>query len=418
MTKKGGISMKIKKFIFKPLVFSIVGFFLLGRLSLFPCTVAVASGKATKDGRPLMWKNRDTSSLHNKIVFFSGKKYSFIGLVDVSDKMAWNVWAGINTEGFAIMNAASGDLAGDDRGMRDHGTLMKRALGECATASDFEEFLERTSGKRKVGTSFGVIDALGNACIYETSDSSYKKFDANDPQAAPYGYVIRTNYAFTAPVKGGGGGYIRFERASTLFETAFKEGHLDHKFILQKAARDLANEKLHSHPLSNLKSTESSPPIFINTNDTINRNSTASVAVFHGVSEREKAHLATMWILLGQPVCTVAVPLWANAAGVPPELTGPDTAALNDFSRALVSYLYPDRRGHMSQYLSISRLLSYGGDGVLSRLFKIENEVFARTEKKLKKWEEKKPTQQDLIDFEKKISAWILDSLKKSFPDI
>ena len=130
------------------------------------------------------------------------------------------------------------------------------------------------------------------------------------------------------------------------------------QFILQKAARDLANEKLHSYPLSNLKSSELSPPIYINTTDTINRNSTASVAVFHVVSEREKAHLATMWILLGQPVCTVAVPLWANSADVPPELTGPGTAALCDFSRALASYLYPDRRGHMNQYLSISRLLS------------------------------------------------------------
>ena len=410
--------MKTKQIFFRSLFLLIVGFFLLGRLTLLPCTVAVVSGKATKDGRPLMWKNRDTSSLDNKIVFFSGKKYSFIGLVDVMDKMATNVWAGINTEGFAIMNAASGDLSESDRGMRDHGTLMKMALGECATAWDFENLLERTSGKRKVGTSFGVIDALGNACIYETSNSSYKKFDANDPQAAPKGYIIRTNYAFTAPVKGGGGGYIRFERASRLFETAFKEGHLDHKFILQKAARDLANEKLHSYPLSNLKSTESSPPIYINTTDTINRNSTASVAVFHGVSEREKAHLATMWILLGQPVCTVAVPLWANAADVPPELTGPRTAALNDFSRALASHLYPDLRGHMNQYLSISRLLQYGRDGVLSRLLKIENEVFARTEKKLKEWEKEKPAQKDIIDFEKEISAWVLESLKKSFPDI
>lgn len=410
--------MKAKKNLFRFLFLLIVGFFFLGRLTLLPCTVAVVSGKATKDGRPLMWKNRDTSSLDNKIVFFKGKKYSFIGLVDVGDKMAMNVWAGINTEGFAIMNAVSGDLTENVRGMRDHGTLMKMALGDCATVSDFENLLDRTSGKRKVGTNFGVIDALGNACIYETSDSTYEKFDANDPQAAPKGYVIRTNYAFTAPVKGGGGGYIRFERASRLFETALKEGHLDHKFILQKAARDLANEKLHSYPLSNLKSSELSPPIYINTNDTINRNSTASVAVFHGVSEREKAHLATMWLFLGQPVCTVAVPLWANAADVPPDLTGSGTAALNDFSRTLALYLYPDRRGHMNQYLSISRLLNYGGDGVLSRLLKIENEVFVRTEKKLKEWEEKKPAQQNMIDFEKEISDWILESLKKSFPDI
>jgi hypothetical protein len=329
-----------------------------------------------------------------------------------------NVWAGINTEGFAIMNAASGDLAESEGGMRDHGTFMKTALGECATASDFENLLERANGKRKVGTNFGIIDALGNACIYETSGSSYEKFDANDPKVAPNGYVIRTNYAFTAPVKGGGGGYIRFERASKLLETASKEGRLDHKFIIQKAARDLSNEKLHSYPLSEPKPSDSSSPLYINTNDTINRNSTASVAVFHGVLEQEEAYLATMWILLGQPVCTVAVPLWANAADVPPELTGSQTAALNDFSRALASYLYPDRRGHLYQYLDVSRLLHYGGDGVLSRLLKIEEEVFSRTDNKLKEWEKKKPAQQDVIGFEKEIATWVLESLRKSFPSI
>lgn len=139
--------MKRKKLLFNPLFFFLVGFFLLGRPTLFPCTVAVVSGKATKDGRPLMWKNRDTSSLDNKISIFKGKKYSFIGLIDVRDKMRLNVWAGINTEGFAIMNAASGDLAESNMGMRDHGSLMKMALGECATASDFESLLERSSGK-------------------------------------------------------------------------------------------------------------------------------------------------------------------------------------------------------------------------------------------------------------------------------
>jgi len=29
------------------------------------CTVAVVSGKCTKDGRPLLWKHRDTDHLRN-----------------------------------------------------------------------------------------------------------------------------------------------------------------------------------------------------------------------------------------------------------------------------------------------------------------------------------------------------------------
>ena len=213
-------------------------------------------------------------------------------------------------------------------------------------------------------------------------------------------------------------GYIRFERASRLFQAASAEERLDYKFILREAARDLVNEKLNSFPLTDPKVYDSSSPVYIHTDDTINRNSTASVALFHGVSDPKKAYLATMWILLGQPVCSVAVPLWANAASIPKVLSGPETAPLNDFSRALVSYLYPDKRGHLNRYLNISRLIHYGGEGVLSRLSKIEDQVFAETEMKLKEWEKKKPTKQDILDFEEKLATGVYKSMKSSFPDI
>jgi len=329
--------MKTRNIFLKYSFIFISGFLLLGPLAIFPCTVAVVSGKATRDGRPLMWKNRDTTGLDNKMIYFKGEKYAFIGLIDARDKKAENVWAGINTEGFAIMNSASGDLSEGPNGMMNNGRFMKRALSECANALDFESLLNRTNGNRKVAANFGIIDAEGNACFYETSNSTFHKFDTKDPKVAPQGYIIRTNYAFTSPVKNGGGGYIRFERASRLFQAASAEKRLDYKFILREAARDLANEKLNSFPLTDPKVYDSSSPVCINTSDTINRNSTVSVALFHGVSDPKKARLATMWILLGQPVCSVAVPLWVNAASVPEVLLGPETAPLNDFSKALAA---------------------------------------------------------------------------------
>jgi len=410
--------MKARNIFLKHVFISISGLLLLGQLTIFPCTVAVVSGKATPDGRPLMWKNRDTSGLDNKMIYLKGEKYDFIGLIDARDKKPENIWAGINTEGFAIMNSASEDLSEGANGMMNNGSFMKRALSECANVLDFENLLNRTNGNREVGANFGVIDAEGNACFFETSNSTFKKFDTKDPKVAPQGYIIRTNYAFSAPVKNGGGGYIRFERASRLFQAASAEERLDYKFILQEAARDLVNEKLNSFPLTDPKVYDSSSPVFINTDDTINRNSTASVALFHGVSDPKKAYLATMWILLGQPVCSVAVPLWANAASVPKVLSGPETAPLNDFARAVASYLYPDKRGHLNRYMSISRLIHYEGEGVLSRLSKIENKVFAETEMKLKEWEKKKPAKQDVVDFEEKIAAGVYESMKTSFPDI
>lgn len=398
-------------------IFCAILFFFL-QTSLEPCTVAVVSGKATKDGRPLLWKNRDASFVANKLVSLSGKKYGFIGLVNAGFKDIDQIWAGCNTVGFAIINSASSDLAKDQMGMRDNGRIMMQALGECADVSDFEKLLRTTSGKRLVGANFGVIDAKGNACFFETSASSFTKFDANDPLVAPQGYIIRTNYAYTSPVKNGGGGYIRFERASKLFQAASAEKRLHIKFILQEVARDLVNEKLHSNPLQSTLSLDASTPLYINTNDTINRNSTVSVALFQGAPSPKKSYLATTWIMLGQPVCSVALPIWAHGGGVPEVLEGDKTAPLNDLSRALVSYVYPDQRGHMNQYLNVNRFLHYKGEGFLKKLITIENHVIEQTEKKWSQWEKKQPTEEEVNDFTKEIADWTYQALKKTFQDI
>ena len=65
------------------------GIFMLFSVStLFPCTLAVISGKATRNGRALMWKNRDTDKIDNKTLCIQGPKYAFIALVDRGTKRA------------------------------------------------------------------------------------------------------------------------------------------------------------------------------------------------------------------------------------------------------------------------------------------------------------------------------------------
>ena len=46
------------------------------------CTSAVVSGKVTPDGRPLLWKNRDTDYLRNHVAYIKGEKYNFIADVN------------------------------------------------------------------------------------------------------------------------------------------------------------------------------------------------------------------------------------------------------------------------------------------------------------------------------------------------
>ena len=380
-----------------------------------PCTVAVISAKASREGRPLLWKNRDTSAENNIVIYIQGKKFGIIALVNATDPGGRNVWAGCNSAGFAIMNSASGDLTKGLEGMAQNGAFMRRALEECATVLDFENLLQQTNGQRKVGANFGVIDALGNACFFETSSDSYTKFDANDPRVAPDGYIVRTNYAFTAPTPYTGGGYIRFERISHLFQQAAAEKSLSIPFILQQAARDLVNEKIHSFPLAQ-PLPPGPQPLYINTNDTINRNSTQAVTLFVGAPSPEKAYLTTMWVMLGQPICTVALPLWAGMNKIPEVLTGENGSVLNHHSQLIEAYLYPDRRGHMTQYLNLSRFLTYRGQGVLPFLLEIEHEILARAREMEANWLSKPPSPAKINQAAAELAQWAWEKFQENFP--
>ena len=42
----------------------------------YACSSVVISGKVTPDGRPLLWKHRDSDYLQNSVKFFKGEKYT------------------------------------------------------------------------------------------------------------------------------------------------------------------------------------------------------------------------------------------------------------------------------------------------------------------------------------------------------
>lgn len=75
------------------------------------CTLIVASGRATANGRPLLWKNRDAPDVFNKLMYFHGKKYNFIGLINSADASGQEIWGGLNEKGLAIINSQADDLA-------------------------------------------------------------------------------------------------------------------------------------------------------------------------------------------------------------------------------------------------------------------------------------------------------------------
>lgn len=180
------------------------------------CTSAVVSGRATPDGRPLLWKHRDTDFLKNHVEYVCGEKHDFIAVVNSADfHLKYEAWIGTNSAGFALMNTQSYNLVdvkdGEERG-EANGRVIYRALEVCATVDDFRHFLDTLAKPSRIEANFGAIDAQGGAMVFEVDYYTYKIYDANDPATAPDGYVARTNFSQSGQY-GPGAGVVRYKEA-------------------------------------------------------------------------------------------------------------------------------------------------------------------------------------------------------------
>ena len=205
------------------------------------CTAVIISGKVRPDGKPVMYKHRDTGNLDNTIEYFRGEKYTFIGLVNRdwrTNPVAKNtggvpeVWSGRNEAGFCIINTATYDLKDDKvpaSQMDREGLVMYRALEICRTTADFERLLDTLSRPMGVEANFGVIDAEGGAAWYEVNNHSWVKFDVNEE---PSGYRVVTNFTCTGRVKDRKG-VDRYEKATEILaNTEVPVSEWDHNFLI------------------------------------------------------------------------------------------------------------------------------------------------------------------------------------------
>jgi hypothetical protein len=334
-----------------------------------PCTTAVVHASATADGRPLLWKNRDADDLQNQVVYLEDGHYPYLGLVNKGDALGMEIWAGINGAGFAIMNSASYNL--DTGETKAEGAFMKLALQTCRTVAEFQALLEKSDVTgRDTNANFGVVDAEGGAAYFETSRNKFTRFDALDHKASPAGWLVRTNFS----VSGGdedGSGFVRKDRAESLIEPAIKGRTLDAKWLLAHACRDVANARISSFPLDTTSGQQ-----WAYVSDSINRSDTAAAVVFVGAKPGDDPGSATMWVILGQPVTGVAVPLWVAARSVPKELAaGKEPAPLNAAFKKVRNLLFPTWRGDLKRYLNVPALVD-PVSGVLQRLLDMESENF------------------------------------------
>ncbi len=343
-------------------IFSLSLLLVLALLAALPadaCTSAIFTGKSTPDGRPLLWKHRDTGELNNRIEFFpsgNGRKYSFLGLVN-SPVQDGEVWTGTNEVGFSIMNTASYNLQDETADFEDQeGVVMYQALGSCKTLKDFEKLLDKMKKPRGVEANFGVIDAEGGAAYYEVNNTEWRKIDVNDPKIAPEGFLIYTNHSYTGR-KDEGMGYVRYNTANEIIHKGWIRGEaFTPQWIFNNLSRSYYNSLL---GIDLNRNPEMAPDGWFVDQDFIPRRSTSASIVVKGVKPGENPDLTVMWTILGYPPCGVAVPLFVAMGADQPDymLKGSgkgNNCKMCDWVLERRARVFPLKRGNGRNYFNIA----------------------------------------------------------------
>lgn len=360
------------------------------------CTSAIFTGKATPDGRPILWKHRDTGELNNRLEYFGKSKdikYAFIGLVN-SPVNYGEVWSGSNEVGFSIMNTASYNLKEDSDKLADReGEVMFQALATCRTLADFEKLLTKHKKPIGVEANFGVIDAEGGAAYYEVNNTEWRKIDVNDPKIAPEGFLVYSNHSYTGRFNEGMG-YIRYNNAKyTISKHLAVGGDVTPQWIFNSLSRSFYHSLL---DMDLVKNPELAPAGWYIDQDFIPRRSTSASMVVKGVKKGENPQLTAVWTVLGYPPVSVAVPTFvANGANMPKELQKRgennqnlkvENCELCDIALARRAKIFPLKRGSGKNYFHFSLLYNAEGTGYIQRLAPVEAKIFNDYNAEIEKW--------------------------------
>jgi len=131
------------------------------------CTVGVVAGKASADGRPISFKNRDFDFAYQGVVYVSSGKYKYIGIGNSGS----SAMMGLNEKGVGLGNSVMSDLNGGGGNV----TCMDWLLKNCATAEECKTALKNDSyAGSKPSFSLPIIGQDGKAFHVEKGASYYE----------------------------------------------------------------------------------------------------------------------------------------------------------------------------------------------------------------------------------------------------
>ena len=282
----------------------------LAATAVLACTIGVADGSVSRDGRPLLWKGRegDTDG-RSQVVHFTGAQYDYIGMRAVGDPSG--AWMGLNTAGLCTGNSYVERW--------DNNTLMNHILGNFSTVAQVRDFIQQefNASTLNVIGCFPFADAQGDAAVFEICGSEwYIEYNTQDPDRGPQGllgWVVRAN-EFHQHTDGTDDTSIGDRYESAAYNTGGLIGinELSARTIIQ--GNDGANDYEYmrygpGRPLA-----------------TLARNTAHSAMIVHGVAPGEDPALATMWAMPGHPNYSLAVPTWAAVSNIPACLSSGDFA--------------------------------------------------------------------------------------------
>ncbi|MGC9315613.1 MAG: T9SS type A sorting domain-containing protein [bacterium] len=387
-----------------------ISILLLGApIALFACTIGLALGSATSDGRPLVFKNRDITnwSLEFRVDTPSGEH----AYVRNSYAGSSTAWMGANEVGFAIVQSAAYNVSSSGGSGLSNGTMMNHALKNCTTVDDFEDILIATDGGgRSTAANYAVIDAYGNGAIFECSPYEYDRYDADT-----LGIVVRANFSYL----GGTGrvGQNRMERAYDLMAEAIAGDSLDALYISKTVVSDLLYPDQDPYPLPWTGSFPGMPSGYVNTGpfmglQTICNFNTLATGVVQGALAEGDPENTLMWCFFGQPVLSLPIPVFPAAHDEPSQLTGSPAPM-----RALAQAKSDSAFDHGTEYyLNTGFLLDEYYTGIHEYTIPTIEWAFDSVNSVLAEWETSPPSAAERSVFQDAIAEIIYDAYSDGVP--
>lgn len=393
-----------------------------GMETIRACTSAIISGKVTPDGRPIMWKNRDTSDLLNCVRYMKGEKYNFIAVTGYA-KNPRSIWIGTNEAGFSIMNTVSYNLIekkeGEKTGSRN-GTVMRRALEICATVDDFKNYLDTLPRPLYVETNFGVIDAQGNGAYFEVDYTHYTEYNVNDPSVAPHGYIVRANFSVSGKLDEGAG-YVRYQQAEQEIFTAAATQEITPQWLFSNLSRSFANPLMGIDLKSGFFNKPQTNGWFVEQDFIARKKSSCAVAI-QGVKPGEDASFTTMWTVIGYPPVTPAIPVWVKGAAKKlPHLLCVQgdkySSPLCNATSLLRNQVYSYARGNNAEtYFNWELLFNRKGNGYMQLNEGIEQELFRELYPRIENWRTAKaPSVDEIYQLYDESDKFITEKFEEAF---